>query len=159
MCIIFINQVREKIGLVFGNPEVTTGGRALKFYASVRLEVRRVAGSKGGVLKDGDIIYGHRVNVKAVKNKVAMPFKEAIVDLHYATGFQQDEDLINYAMKVGVLTGSAWLCIIGDSEKYRKEDLPITTLRTAVAKYHADIRSKMEESNEETDEDSTDAKG
>jgi recombination protein RecA len=157
--VVFINQVREKIGMVFGNPEVTTGGRALKFYASVRLEVRRVAGSKGGVLKDGETIIGHRMNVKAVKNKVSFPFKESIVDLHYATGFQQNEDLINYAQKIGILTGSAWLCIVGDSEKYRREDLPIAALRAAVVRYHADIQSKMEEPDEETDEDGTDTKG
>lgn len=130
--VIFINQVREKIGMVFGNPETTTGGRALKFYASVRIEVRRVAGSKGGVLKDGDTIYGHKVNVKAVKNKVDMPFKESVIDLHYQTGFQKDEDLINYAQKIGVLTGNAWLCIMGDIGKYRREDLPMETLRQAV---------------------------
>jgi recombination protein RecA len=158
--VIFVNQVREKIGLVFGDPSVTTGGRALKFYSSIRLEVRRVAGSKGGVLKDGETIIGHRMNVKATKNKMSFPFKESIVDLHYATGFQQNEDLINYSLKIGILTGSAWLCIIGDGEKYRREDLPIDKLRAAVVKYHADIQSKLEESDEEDDEESsTDAKG
>jgi len=157
--IIFVNQVREKIGLVFGDPTVTTGGRALKFYSSVRLEIRRVAGSKGGVLKNGEVIIGHKINIKATKNKVAFPFKESIVDIHYATGFQKDEDLINYAQKIGVLTGSAWLCIVGDSEKYRREGLPIAVLKAAVSKYHADIQSKMEESDEATDEDTTDANG
>lgn len=132
--VIFVNQVRDKIGMVFGNPETTTGGRALKFYASVRLEVRRVAGSKGGVLKDGEDIIGHRINVKATKNKVAFPFKESIVDLNYATGFQKDEDLINYALKTGALTGAAWLCILGSDKKYRREDLPIMEIKTAIEK-------------------------
>ncbi len=119
--IIFVNQVRDKIGIVFGNPEVTTGGRALKFYSSIRLEVRRVAGSKGGVLKDGETIIGHRMNVKAVKNKVAMPFRESIVDLLYGSGFDKVDSAIRYAEKLGVITGSAWLVFKG--EKYRREDL------------------------------------
>lgn len=119
--IVFVNQVRDKIGMVFGNPETTTGGRALKFYASVRLEVRRVAGSKGGVLKDGETIIGHRVNVSAKKNKVAMPFRESIIDLLYESGFDKVDDAIRYAEKLGVITGSAWLVFKG--EKYRREDL------------------------------------
>jgi recombination protein RecA len=119
--VVFINQVREKIGLVFGDPSVTTGGRALKFYASVRLEVRRVAGSKGGVLKDGETVIGHKVNVAAKKNKVAMPFREGVVDLLYASGFDKVDAVIRYAEKLGVITGSAWLVFKG--EKYRREDL------------------------------------
>lgn len=119
--VIFVNQVRDKIGMVFGNPETTTGGRALKFYASIRLEVRRVAGSKGGVLKDGEVIIGHRMNVKSVKNKVAMPFREGIVDLLYGSGFDRVDAAIRYAEKLGVITGSAWLVFKG--EKYRREDL------------------------------------
>jgi recombination protein RecA len=144
----FINQIREKVGLVFGSPEVTTGGRALKFYASLRVEVRRVAGSKGGVLKDGDTIVGHRMNVKAVKNKVAMPFHDGIVDLYYATGFDLNEDLVQYALKIKVLTGSAWLSIVGSDEKYRREDLPLDKVRAAVNKYHFDIQKALEESSE-----------
>jgi len=144
--VIFINQVRDKIGMVFGNPETTTGGRALKFYSSLRIEVRRVAGSKGGVLKDGDDIVGHRMNIKAVKDKVAMPFHEGIVDLYYATGFDLNEDLVQYALKIKVLTGSAWLCIVGSDEKYRREDLPLEKVRAAVVKYHQDIQTKLEDS-------------
>jgi len=119
--VVFVNQVRDKIGIVFGNPETTTGGRALKFYASIRLEVRRVAGSKGGVLKDGDTIVGHRMNVAAKKNKVAMPFRESIVDLLYLSGFDKVDSAIRYAEKLGLITGSAWLVFKG--EKYRREDL------------------------------------
>jgi recombination protein RecA len=136
--VIFVNQVRDKIGMVFGNPETTTGGRALKFYASVRLEVRRVANSKGGQIKEGDEIVGHRMNVKATKNKVAFPFKENVVDLLYSKGFDKVEDLINYALKIGVLTGSAWYVIVGSDKKYRREDLPITELRIAVEKREHD---------------------
>ena len=168
VCIVFINQVREKIGMVFGNPEVTTGGRALKFYASLRLEVRRLAGSKGGVLKDGDTIYGHRVNVKAVKNKVAMPFKESIIDLHYETGFQTSEDLIEHALKIGVLTGTAKFVINGTGSKYSREELPLDTVKAAVDKHYADLVAALLASKEETDEiedadedeeSTTDAKG
>jgi|ERR1035437_3361544 recombination protein RecA len=120
--IIFINQIREKIGMVFGNPEVTTGGRALKFWASVRLEVRRLAASSGGTLKDekGGVI-GHKVHIKGVKNKVAMPFRETDIDLDYRHGFDRKEDTINLALKLGVLTGSAWL-VLGN-EKFRRSDL------------------------------------
>ena len=147
VCVVWINQIREKVGLVFGSPEVTTGGRALKFYASLRVEVRRVAGSKGGVLKEGDVAVGHRMNVKAVKNKVAFPFREGIVDLYYATGFDKDEDLIQYALKIGVVVGSAWLSIVdgGPQEKFRKEDLPLDKVRAAVLLYHQTIQKALEE--------------
>lgn len=101
--VIFINQVREKIGVMFGNPETTSGGRALKFYASVRLEVRRLSKTDGGELKEGDIHIGHRMRVKNVKNKVGSPFRETCVDLRYANGFDVKEDMIEYAIKTGVL--------------------------------------------------------
>lgn len=147
--VIFINQIREKVGLVFGSPEVTTGGRALKFYASLRLEVRRIAGSKGGVLKEGESIIGHRMNVKAVKNKVAMPFKETIVDLMYSTGFDKEADLVDYAQKIKVLTGAAWLSIVGDETKYRREDLPLDKVRAAVDGYHKELATQLEMAMEE----------
>jgi recombination protein RecA len=167
VCVVFINQIREKVGLVFGSPEVTTGGRALKFYASLRLEVRRVAGSKGGTLKDGDTIYGHRANVKAVKNKVAMPFRESIIDLHYATGFQSLDDLFEHAKKIGVLTGTAKFVIKGFENKLPREVIlgepaNVECLRNAVDKFYTDLvvaTSVEEQDDEETDEDSADAKG
>lgn len=102
--LIFINQVREKIGVVFGNPEVTTGGRALKFWSSVRLEVRRVSNTDGGQIKDdvGTHI-GHKMKIKNVKNKVGPPFRETIVNLLYETGFDLRSDVVNYALQIGAI--------------------------------------------------------
>src|ERR1700675_651799 len=166
--VIFINQIREKVGLVFGNPEVTTGGRALKFYASVRLEIRRVAASGGGTLKDEGMVYGHKANIKAVKNKVAAPFRESIVELHYATGFQSDEDLFDHALKIGVLTGTAKFVIKGSENKLARDIIlgdqaNVAHLRSAVDLYYKELCLQPtmfeEEPDEETDEDSTDAKG
>ena len=109
-CLVFINQLREKIGVMFGNPETTTGGKALKFYASVRMEVRR-----GATLKDGDQIVGNRTKVKIVKNKVAAPFKEVEVDLLHGYGFSREGDLIDLGTAHGVLEKSgSWFSFSGE---------------------------------------------
>ena len=101
--IIFINQLREKVGILFGNPETTTGGRALKFYSSVRLDVR-----KGDVIKNGDEILGNEVKIKVVKNKVAPPFRQAVVEITYGKGINKEAELLELAVKFEIVrkTGS-----------------------------------------------------
>jgi recombination protein RecA len=100
-CLIFINQIREKIGVMFGNPETTTGGRALKFYASVRVEVRRMT-----AIKDGEKVIGNRVKVKVVKNKVAAPFRQAELDLLFGEGISREGDLIDLGVEQGLVEKS-----------------------------------------------------
>jgi recombination protein RecA len=108
--LIFINQVREKIGVMFGNPEVTTGGRALKFYSSMRIEVR-----KGPAMKDGDVVYGSMNKLKVVKNKVAAPFCEAECPLIYGRGYSQIHDLLKLAVDHGVAEKSgSWYSYKGE---------------------------------------------
>src|SRR5262244_444442 len=100
-CLIFINQIREKIGVMFGNPETTTGGRALKFYSSVRVDIRRIA-----AIKDGEAVVGNRTKVKVVKNKVASPFREAEFDIIYGEGVSREGDLIDIAAERNLLEKS-----------------------------------------------------
>ncbi|MCI5745975.1 MAG: recombinase RecA [Erysipelotrichaceae bacterium] len=115
--IIFINQLREKVGVLFGNPETTTGGRALKFYATVRLDVRR-----GDVIKNGDEIIGNEVKIKVVKNKVAPPFKTAIVELTYGKGINQEAELLELAVKFDIIHKSgAWFEYNGEKIAQGKE--------------------------------------
>jgi len=104
-CLIFINQIREKIGVLFGNPETTTGGRALKFYSSIRLDIRRIQ-----AIKEGDRVIGSRTRAKVVKNKVAAPFREAEFDIIYGEGISADGDLIDLGVSRGVLEKSGtWI--------------------------------------------------
>ena len=100
-CLIFINQIREKIGVMFGSPETTTGGRALKFYSSVRIDIRRIA-----AIKDGDVVVGNRTKVKVVKNKLASPFREAEFDIVYGEGISREGEMIDLGVAQNVIEKS-----------------------------------------------------
>ncbi len=118
VCVIFINQIREKIGVMFGNPETTTGGRALKFYSSVRLDIRRTAS-----VKDGDEVTGSRVKVKVVKNKVAPPFREAEFDIMYGSGISTEGDLADMAINLGMIEKSGTWFTLGQERIQGRENL------------------------------------
>src|SRR5690242_6858478 len=133
--LIFINQLREKIGVMFGNPETTTGGRALKFYSSVRVDIRRI-----GAIKDGEDVVGNRTRVKIVKNKLAPPFREAEFDIMYGEGVSREGDLIDIAVEHKVIEKSgAWFAYGGERLGQGRENVK------SFLKENIDIRSAIEE--------------
>ena len=133
--LIFINQLREKIGVMFGNPETTTGGRALKFYASVRIDIRRI-----GAIKDGESVIGGRTRVKVVKNKMAPPFREAEFDIVYGEGVSREGDLIDLAVERKIIEKSgAWFAYGGERLGQGRENVK------AFLREHTDIRSAIED--------------
>ena len=118
---IFINQLREKVGVLFGNPETTPGGRALKFYSTIRLDIRR-----GEQIKLGDNVVGNRTNIKVVKNKVAPPFKTACVDIMYGEGISKEGEIIDIAANIGVIDKSgAWYSYKGEKIGQGKENVKL----------------------------------
>jgi recombination protein RecA len=133
-CLIFINQIREKIGVMFGNPETTTGGRALKFYASMRVDIRRIQ-----AIKEGDKVVGSRTRAKVVKNKVAAPFREAEFDILYGEGVSREGDLIDLGVDKGVLEKSGtWISYGGERMGQGRENARV------FLREHTDIRDKLE---------------
>jgi len=132
--LIFINQIREKIGVMFGSPETTTGGRALKFYASVRVDVRRIAS-----IKDGDAVVGNRTKAKIVKNKIAPPFREAEFDILYGEGISREGDLLDVAVEKNVVDKSgAWFSFQGERLGQGRDNA-----RTFLKEHH-DYRGRVE---------------
>lgn len=142
--ILFINQIREKIGVMFGNPETTTGGRALRFYASLRLQIRQLSKGDGGIIEEDGKRVGQRCRLTSVKNKVGgAPYSQADITLMYASGWDKDSDVVDYAIELGVVEPGSW-CIFKGT-KYRKKDLtsgPIfETLKESIKKCLEDKRS------------------
>jgi len=133
-CLIFINQIREKIGVMFGNPETTTGGRALKFYSSIRLDIRRIQ-----AIKEGDRVVGSRTRAKVVKNKVAAPFREAEFDILYGEGISREGDLLDLGVDKGLIEKSGtWFSFGGERIGQGRENARV------FLRENADIRDKLE---------------
>ena len=133
-CLIFINQIREKIGVMFGNPETTTGGRALKFYSSIRVDIRRIQS-----IKEGDRIVGSRTRAKVVKNKVAAPFREAEFDIIYGEGISREGDLVDLGVMKGLLEKSGtWISYKGERLGQGRDNARI------FLRDNPEVRSKIE---------------
>src|SRR5881394_1844777 len=133
-CMIFINQIREKIGVMFGNPETTTGGRALKFFSSVRVEVRRMS-----AIKDGEQVVGNRTKIKVVKNKIAAPFREAEVDILYGEGISRESDLIDLGAEQGIVEKSgSWFSYGGERLGQGRDNARV------FLKEHPEVRQKID---------------
>ena len=143
--IIFINQLREKIGVMFGNPETTTGGRALKFYSSVRIEIRR-----GEAIKQGTEIVGNKTNIKVVKNKVAPPFKTTQVDIIYGKGISRDGEVLDLAVENDIVEKSgAWYAYKGEKIGQGRENAKtyLTTHPDIMEEITQTIVKNIEETN------------
>jgi recombination protein RecA len=140
-CLIFINQIREKIGVMFGNPETTTGGRALKFYSSMRIDIRRIA-----AIKDGDVVTGSRTKVKVVKNKVAAPFREAEFDIMYGEGISREGDLLDLAAAKEIVEKSgSWFSYKGERIGQGRENARqfLKDNKDTMAKLEAEVRKHL----------------
>ena len=140
-CLIFINQIREKIGVMFGNPETTTGGRALKFYSSVRIDIRRIA-----AIKEGDIVTGSRTKIKVVKNKVAAPFREAEFDIMYGEGISREGDLLDIAAVQNIVEKSgAWYSYKGERIGQGRENARafLKENKDTMIKLEAEVRKQL----------------
>jgi recombination protein RecA len=140
-CLIFINQIREKIGVMFGNPETTTGGRALKFYSSVRVDIRRIA-----AVKEGDVVVGSRTKVKIVKNKVAAPFREAEFDILYGEGISREGDVLDLAVANNIVEKSgAWYSYAGERIGQGRENVRtfLKDNKDTFAKIDSQLRQKL----------------
>jgi recombination protein RecA len=139
--LIFINQIREKIGVMFGNPETTTGGRALKFYSSVRVDIRRIA-----AIKEGDVVTGNRTKVKIVKNKVAAPFREAEFDILYGEGISREGDVLDLAVANNIVEKSgAWYSYSGERIGQGRENTRnfLKENKDIFAKMDGEVRKKL----------------
>jgi recombination protein RecA len=140
-CLIFINQIREKIGVMFGNPETTTGGRALKFYSSVRIDIRRIA-----AIKEGEIVTGSRTRVKVVKNKVAAPFREAEFGILYGEGISREGDLLDLAVNNNILEKSgSWFSYKGERIGQGRENARqfLRENKDTLTKLEAEVRKAL----------------
>jgi recombination protein RecA len=140
-CLIFINQIREKIGVMFGNPETTTGGKALKFYSSVRIDIRRI-----GAVKEGDVVVGSRTKVKIVKNKVAAPFRDAEFDIMYGEGISREGDTLDLAVLHNIVDKSgAWYSYAGERIGQGRENVRsfLKENKDVFAKIDAELRKKL----------------
>jgi len=140
-CLIFINQIREKIGVMFGNPETTTGGRALKFYSSVRVDIRRI-----GAIKDGDAVVGNRTKIKVVKNKTAAPFREAEFDIMYGEGISREGDLLDLGVAKEIVEKSgAWFSYKGERIGQGRENVKqfLKDNKDMMVKLEAELRKEL----------------
>jgi recombination protein RecA len=140
-CLVFINQIREKIGVMFGNPETTTGGRALKFYSSVRVDIRRIA-----AIKDGDQVVGSRTKIKVVKNKTAAPFREAEFDIMYGEGISREGDLVDLGVNKNMVEKSgAWFSYKGERIGQGRENAKqfLKDNKDVAVKLEAELRKEL----------------